>query len=95
MSLTSRRYLSPTATLPLLEFLAAGRRKRDLGRTKYEGVEERQQHKLWQSLQEMATTRSGLYTIALRVEEEGTSLVHVGGLTSRVSGDDEVANSYN
>ena len=40
-------------------------------------------------------TRSGLYTIALCIEEEGTSLVHIGGLTSRVSSDDEVTNSYN
>ena len=47
------------------------------------------------SLQEIATTRSGLYTIALRMKEEGTSLVYVRGLTSKSSGDNEVANSYN
>ena len=41
------------------------------------------------------TTRSGLYTIALRVEEEGTSLVYIGGLTSKVSSDNKVTNSYN
>ena len=41
--------------------------------------------------------RSGLYTIALRVEEEGTSLVYIRGLTNRGRGsaDDEVTNSYN
>jgi hypothetical protein len=43
----------------------------------------------------MATTRYGLRTIALRVEEEGTFLVHVRGLKSKGGGDDEVANIYN
>ena len=41
----------------------------------------------------MVTTRYGLRTIALRVGEEGTFLVYVGGLTTKDSGDDEVANS--
>jgi hypothetical protein len=67
-----------------------GRRKRDLGKTRYEGQEERLPHKLWQSLQEMATTRYGLRTIALRVEEEGTFLVHVRGLTTKGGSDDKV-----
>jgi hypothetical protein len=38
----------------------------------------------------MATTRYGLRTIALRVEEESTFLVHVRGLTTKGGGDDEV-----
>ena len=42
---------------------------------------------------EVTITR--LHTIALRVEEEGTSLGYVRGLTNKGSGDDEVANSYN
>jgi hypothetical protein len=42
----------------------------------------------------MATTRYGLRTIALRIEEEGTFLVHVGGLTTKGGGDDEVRGHY-
>ena len=73
----------------------ADQRRRDSGKTRYEGLKERLLHKLWQSLQEMATTRYGLRIIALRVEKEGTFLVHVGGLTTKGDGDDKVANSYN
>jgi hypothetical protein len=40
-------------------------------------------------------TRYGLRTTALGVEEEGTFLVQVRGITTKGGGDDEVANSYN
>ena len=73
----------------------ADQRRRDSGKTRYEGLKERLLHKLWQSLQEMATTRYGLRIIALRVEKEGIFLVHARGLTIRSSSDDEVANSHN
>jgi hypothetical protein len=73
----------------------ADQRRKDSGKTRYEGLEERLLHKLWQSLQEMATTRYGLRIIALRVEKEGIFLVRVRGLTVRSSGDDKVANSHN
>jgi hypothetical protein len=90
ISLTLRSSLSPNATLPWLEFLVAGQRKRDLWKTRYEGLGERLPHKLWQSLQEMATTRYGLRITALRVEREGTFLWPVRDLTIRGGGDDEV-----
>ena len=42
----------------------------------------------------MAATRYGLRTIVLRVEKEGTFLVHVKDLTTKGGGDDEVRGHY-
>jgi DNA repair exonuclease SbcCD ATPase subunit len=81
--------------LQFIRYLAVVRRKRNSRKTKYESLEERLPHKLWQSLQKMARTRYGLRIIALRVEEEGTFLVHVKGLTTKGGSDDKVANGYN
>jgi hypothetical protein len=70
-------------------------RKRGLGKTRYKGLEKRLSHKLWQSLQEIATTRYSLCIIALRVKKEGIFLVRARGLTVRSNNDNKVINSHN
>jgi hypothetical protein len=73
----------------------ADQKRKDSKKTRYKGLKEKLPHKLWQSLQEIATTRYSLRIIALHVKKEGIFLVRARGLTVRSSGDDKVANSHN
>jgi hypothetical protein len=73
----------------------ANQKRKDSEKTRYKGLEKRLPHKLWQSLQKIATTRYSLRIIALRIKKEGIFLVCARGLTVKSSDDNKVVNSHN